>query len=67
MIQKRKTIDSRMATVIAEFIIEDNLPIHMDIGLSSGGSTDILLSYEPENEAIYSDLIDSILESIYSL
>lgn len=56
-----------MATVIAEFIIEDNLPIHMDIGLSSGGSTDILLSYEPENEAIYSDLIDSILESIYSL
>lgn len=64
---EKKTIDSRLACVMAEIIMEDNLPIHLDIGRSSGGCTDILLSYLPEDEEIYLKLIDCILEPLYSL
>ena len=52
---------------MAELILEDNLPIHMEIGRASGGNIDILISYEPEVEPAYLDLIDAILEPIYSL
>lgn len=67
MILKKKTIDSRLACVMAEIILEDNLPIHLDIGRASGGYTDILLAYNPEDEDAYRTLIDAILEPLYSL
>lgn len=64
---KKKTIDSRMARVMAEMILEDNLPIHMEIGRASGGNIDVLVSFNPEDEPIYLELINAILEPIYSL
>ena len=67
MILKKKTIDSRLARIMAELILEDNLPIHMEIGRASGGNIDVLISYEPEDEPAYLDLIGAILEPIYSL
>lgn len=67
MILIKKTLDSRLACIMAEIILEDNLPIHLDVGRSSGGYTDILLSYLPEDEETYLKLIDSILEPLYSL
>lgn len=67
MILKKKTIDSRLAQVMAEMILEDNLPIHMEIGRASDGNIDVLISFNPEDEPIYLELIDAILEPIYSL
>lgn len=67
MILKKKTIDSRLARIMAELILEDNLPIHMEIGRASGGNIDVLISYELEDEPAYLGLIDAILEPIYSL
>lgn len=67
MISVKKTIDSRLARVMSEMILEDNLPIHMDIGKSAGGYTDILFSFEPEHEEDYLQLINTVLETLYSL
>lgn len=67
MVHKKKTIEACMARLMAEIIIEDDLPIHMDIGKSSEGCIDILLSYNPEDEHAYQLLIEAILEPIYSL
>lgn len=56
-----------MARVMAEMILEENLPIHMEIGRASGGNIDVLVSFNPEDEPIYLELINAILEPIYSL
>ena len=67
MILIKKTIDSRLTQIMAEMILEDNLPIHMEIGWASGGNIYVLISFNPEDEPIYLELINAILEPIYSL
>jgi alkyl sulfatase BDS1-like metallo-beta-lactamase superfamily hydrolase len=67
MILIKKTIDSRLTQIMAEMILEDTLPIHMEIGRASGGNIDVLISFNPEDEPIYLELINAILEPIYSL
>lgn len=67
MILKKKTLDSRVACVLAETILEEHLPINLEIGRCSGGMTDVLFSFEPEDEVVYLQLIDNLLETLYSL
>lgn len=67
MILKKKTLDSKVACVLAETILEEHLPINMEIGRCSGGMADVLFSFEPEDEAIYQQLICNLLETLYSM
>lgn len=67
MILIKKTLDSRIAGVLAEIIIEDDLPIHIDIGRSSGGNTEVLFAFNPEDEPVYLKLINVVLETLYPL
>lgn len=65
MILRKKTLESRLVYVLAEIILEDSLPIHIDIGLAKGGMIQVLFSFEPENEPIFQNLINNILDTIY--
>lgn len=67
MILIKKYLEAKLSRIIAERIIEENLPINMDIGASFKGTTEVLFSFNPENEHIYLELINSILDIIYSL
>lgn len=67
MILIKKHLEAKLSCVIAERIIEENLPINMDIGKSFRGMTEVLFSFNPEDEHIYLDLINSILDIIYAL
>ena len=67
MILIQKHLEAKLSCVIAERIIEENLPINMDIGKSLRGMTEVLFSFNPEDEHIYLDLINSILDIIYAL
>lgn len=67
MILIKKHLESKLSCIIAERIIEENLPVNMDIGKSFKGTTEVLFSFNPEDEHIYLNLINSILDILYAL
>jgi hypothetical protein len=65
MILRRKHLNAKLARLFTEIIIEDNLPIHIEVGRSSKGETDVLFSFAPEDEPVYEKLINETLEVLY--
>jgi hypothetical protein len=63
----KKNMDSRTSEILSSAIMEQNLPIDMEVSQPIDGRVDVVFFFDPEMYIEWEEFFDEVLDPIYML